>query len=198
VEPDRVVTSAGGVAGDVLLLSKPIAVEGTALLAREAAPALRGAGVSQQTIDRAAGLLLDPGISVVPEAEALCSAVAVHAMHDPTEGGLATGLAELAAASGLGLRVDERQIPLLPETETCCRALELDPLGLIASGSLLAALPDQEADHALRQLRTLGFAPTIIGALTPPDQGQVLLDSQGREQPLPRFPRDELARFFER
>lgn len=197
VEPGRVVTSAGARPGDALLLTKGIAVEGTALLAREAAEALAQAGVSRPAVQRAAELLVVPGISVAREAQALCQQVSVHAMHDPTEGGLATGLAELAAASGVGLRVERCRVPVLPETQEVCQALGLDPWGLIASGSVLAAVAPQEADHALAALRALGIAAEVIGAVTAPEAGLVLVEPDGGERPLPSFERDEVARFLE-
>ena len=62
-------------------------------------------------------------------------------MHDPTEGGLATGLWELAQAAHVGLCIDGDAIPILPECRTLCKALGLDPLGLIASGALVLACP---------------------------------------------------------
>ncbi len=54
-------------------------------------------------------------------------------MHDSTEGGLATGLSEVAAAADVGLIVEEERIPVFPECRTLCRHYGLDPLGLIAS-----------------------------------------------------------------
>jgi hydrogenase expression/formation protein HypE len=91
--------------GDHVLLTRGVAIEGTAILAREKFEGLRGK-VSADLLTRAAQLLVDPGISVV--AGALAAAEVgdvVHAMHDPTEGGLTSGLFELVAPFGLGLRV---------------------------------------------------------------------------------------------
>jgi len=197
VAPERVITSSGARPEDVILVTKALAVEGTALLAREAGEALQAAGVDPETVTRAAGFLYDPGISIAREAGVLCDTVTVHALHDPTEGGLATGLAELAAASGVGLRIERARIPILPETEQFCGALGLDPLGLIASGTLVAALPPFEAEHALSALHALGIPATIIGTATPPEQGLVLVAPDGSESPLPAFARDELARYWE-
>ena len=70
-------------------------------------------------------------------------------MHDPTEGGLATGLMELAEASGLGIEVSLESIPVLPETEAICRLLDLDPLGLIASGCLILTVPPSDTPRLL-------------------------------------------------
>ena len=77
---------------------------------------------------------------MVPEARAACGAARVHAMHDPTEGGVATACWELAQAADVGLRVDRERIPVLREGRVLCEAFGLDPLGTIASGSLLLAV----------------------------------------------------------
>src|SRR6266545_2762507 len=82
----------------------------------------------------------------VPLDRAACGAARVHAMHDPTEGGLATACWELAQAAGVGLRVDRERVPVLPEGRRLCEAFGLDPLGTIASGSLLLTVgPDRKS-----------------------------------------------------
>ena len=186
--------------GDHLLLTKGIAVEGTALLARDAAQALRSRGVSEESIEAAARLLDEPGISIVREAIAACQCEAgssrpVHALHDPTEGGLATALVELAQAAGLHVRLRRQDVPVLPETATVCAALELDPLGLLASGALLIAVDQQGCDAVCDAIRAEGIAVTCIGALAT-GGGDAIIDTRNAE-PLPRFDRDELARFLE-
>src|SRR2546426_1338001 len=114
VERDRLVRPDGGRPGDALLLTKGIAIEGTGLLAREAAGRLARLGVSQEDLPNAAGYILDPGITVLKEAMAVCDTVRVHAMHDPTEGGLATALYEMAEANDCGILVDEDAVDVLP------------------------------------------------------------------------------------
>src|SRR5262249_45193006 len=96
--PGQVLTTAGVQTGDRILITGGIAIEGTAALAAEAEQALRGAGFTGAELARAAALLERPGISVLRAARALVGAVAVHAMHDATEGGLATALREVAEA----------------------------------------------------------------------------------------------------
>jgi len=92
VQPDCLVTTGGARPGDALVLGGALAIEGTAVLAREAAPTLRARGVPADTLDRARALLDTPGISIVAMARAVCDAVRPHALHDTTEGGLATAL----------------------------------------------------------------------------------------------------------
>ena len=194
VAKDRVVLTSGAKAGDSIILTKGIAVEGTAILAREASEALSDAGVGEEVVQRAAALLFEPGISVRREAEIACAAGA-RSMHDPTEGGLATGLLEMASASGLGLRVDAARIPVLPECLEVCGALGLDPMGLIASGSLLGAIPPGRAAGLIDGLAGAGIEAWEIGRFAEPSAGLKLETASGVEE-LPRFDRDELARYF--
>ena len=195
VAKDRVVLTSGAKAGDSIVLTKGVAVEGTALLARAAAPALRDAGVSGDTIERARNMLFSPGISVVREAAIACDSVDVHAMHDPTEGGVATGLIEMATASGVGAAIKTGQLHVLPECAEFCSALGLDPLGLIASGSLLAAVAPCDARKLVDSLAREGIAAFEIGRITDAAKGLKLLAPSGARD-LPRFDRDELARYL--
>lgn len=179
---------------DALIVTKGIAVEGTAIIARERNEEL--AGLGESFLERCQGFLYDPGISVVRDAAIATGAGNVHAMHDPTEGGLATGLWELAEAAGVGLIVDESAIPILPETQTLCAQLGLDPLGLIASGTLLLAVAPEDTAPILNALAKAGIAATCIGVVAEREPGVVLQSATG-ERPLPRFERDEIARLFE-
>ena len=195
VAKDRVVLTSGARPGDSIVLTKGIAIEGTALLAREASDALRSAGVEADMVERARDFLFSPGISVVREASIACDTVDVHAMHDPTEGGLATGLVEIAKAAGVGLIVDADRIPTLPECDVFCRTLGLDPFGLIASGSLLAAVAPQDGPRLIEALAQQDIPAYEIGHITRPDEGLKLRTPEG-ERDLPTFERDELARFL--
>jgi hydrogenase maturation factor len=195
VAKDRVVLTAGVRPGDVIVLTKGIALEGTAILAREAGPALRKAGIAASTIRRAKGFLFAPGISVVKDAAVACRTVKVHAMHDPTEGGLATGLLEMAKAGNVGIELEKDAVPVLPECEVFCRALGLDPLGLIASGALLATVTPSDASRLKAALAREGIAAYEIGRVTEA-RGGVKMRTQGRLRPLPIFRREELARFL--
>ena len=190
------VRTSGAQPGDALLLAGEIAVEGTAILAGDHADALRGAGVSEEDIQAGAARLQSPGISVRPAATALCAAVEVHAMHDPTEGGLAAALHELAEAAGVGLSVDRDAVPVLPECRRICQALRLNPYALLASGALLAGLPTPQAPEAVAALRNNGLSAAVIGEVTPAPEGRrwTMGDNTSR---IPMVERDELARFLE-
>ncbi len=156
----------------------------------------RLAGLSESFLERCQSFLYDPGISVVRDAAVATAAGEVHAMHDPTEGGLATGLWELAAAAGVGLEVNEAAIPILPETQILCARLGLDPLGLIASGALLLAVGPGDVGAILAALGGANIAAARIGRVVEQERGIVLLSAASR-RPLPRFERDEITRLFE-
>ena len=191
VEKGKSVHSGGAQEGDSIVVTKGIALEGTSLLAQDAAEA----GVDTETVSRAAGLLLSPGISVVKDALTACATARVHSLHDPTEGGLATGLWEVAKASGAGLAVEEGSIPVLPECSEICDALGLSPLGLLASGALLITLPPEDVPKLMSALEREKIEAFEIGQITAPEEGVHIIRGHDLE-PLPSFERDELARFF--
>jgi hydrogenase maturation factor len=194
VDPEALVRPDGAQPGDVLLLTKGIAVEGTAIIAREKGAEL--GAVDRSLVARGREFLHKPGISVVRDASVATDAGEVHAMHDPTEGGLATGLLEMAQAAQVGLIVDQTAIPVFSETVALCEALDLDPLGLIASGALLLAVAPSDADTIRAALEAEGIAAACIGRVVGGEQG-VVLRSEDIERPLPQFERDEIARLFE-
>jgi hydrogenase maturation factor len=194
VDTRALVRPDGAQPGDVLLLTKGIAVEGTAIIAREKGDELDA--VDRSLVARGREFLHKPGISVVQDAAVATAAGDVHAMHDPTEGGLATGLLEMAQAGGVGLIVDEAAIPILPETAALCEVFALDPLGLIASGALLLAVAPVDADNIRAALEAEEIATACIGRVVAREPG-VVLRSGDVERPLPRFERDEIARLFE-
>ena len=194
VAPDQLVTSKGARVGDMILLTKAVAVEGTAIIAREKASELADE-YPEDFLSRCRNLLRDPGISVLPEARIAVRTAQVHAMHDPTEGGLATGLWELARASGVGLHIDRDAIPVLPETAALCARYDLNPLGVIASGSLLLALAPEDAPLVIAALDAAHIPATVIGKVILPEEGLILV-VDGVAQRLPRFEPDEIARLF--
>ncbi|MBM3474122.1 MAG: hydrogenase expression protein [Armatimonadetes bacterium] len=193
VAKERLILPTGLRPGQAIVMTKAIAVEGTSILAREAADRLREAGCTEDELAAGAARLRDPGISVVAEARLLASLDMVHAMHDPTEGGLATGLWEMAQAGGVGIDVCAGDIPIDPLCERFCNLLGLDPLGLIASGTLLAAVTD--ADAAVAACRDAGILCARIGTVTE-SAGSVRGQCGGRREPLPRFDQDEIARLL--
>lgn len=194
VAKDQLVVSAGARPGDALLLTKGVGIEATAIIAREKGDQLKGR-LSDQEIERARNFLRNPGISVVRDAAIATAAGEVHAMHDPTEGGLATGLHELAQAAGVGLALDRQAVPIDPLTETLCLAFDLDPLGVIASGALVLAVAPTDARAIVGALRKAGIAAAQIGEIWEPGRGVKM--RRGTELvDLPIFPQDEITKLF--
>ncbi|HEU4793875.1 MAG TPA: AIR synthase family protein [Nitrolancea sp.] len=182
--------------GDSVLLVQGIAIEGTALIAREfPEPLIERYG--EPFVERCRQFLYDPGISVVTAATVLQRALGrrLHALHDPTEGGLATGLRELGVAAGLGLTADWREIPYYPETNKICEAFGINALGLIASGALLAVVAPGAVGAALAALRNAGLSAARIGWMEENPEYVRIIDGC-LAIPLPTFPVDEFARLL--
>jgi hydrogenase expression/formation protein HypE len=196
VAKEGLVTTAGAQVGDAVVLTKGVPIEGAAIIAREKERELLARGVPAAMIRTARGFLHTPGISVRREAEIACRVARVHAMHDPTEGGIATALHELAAAANVGLRIQQEALAVLPEGGVLCAAFGLDPWGTIASGALLLALPDAEVGTLLNALAHEGIAARIIGHVVPAAQGVSLVAGR-EERHLPTFARDEITKIFE-
>jgi len=195
VDKDKLVTTGGAQVGDVVLLTKGVPLEGASIIARERGDEAVRRGVATDVVERARGFLRTPGISVVAEARAACGAARVHAMHDPTEGGLATACWEMAQAAGVGLRVDRERVPVLAEGRQLCEAFGLDPMGTIASGSLLMTVGAGDADVVAGACRAAGIDCAPIGRVTPASEG-VTLVSGGHPRPMPSFTQDEITRLF--
>jgi hydrogenase maturation factor len=180
-----------------------VAVEGTGLIAREFAERLLAAGMSASEIENCAGFL--DRIGILEEARIARSFSGVTAMHDVTEGGLATAVRELGAAGGRRLRLHLDRIPVFPETRRICEILGIDLLGLIGSGSLLIAVGPADAQALGEAITAAGVGVTDIGEVL----GEVLAEDPRdgrREEPvveafrngvpaiLPWFDRDEVSR----
>jgi len=185
-EDGRFVATGGARPGDAIVQAGPAPVEAAAVIAAEARDRLGSVDVA--TLARASGALRDPGISVV-EAALAAAALGATALHDPTEGGLATGLAELAEASGVRIVVDPERVLWFGPGCAVCRALGADPWGALASGALLAAFPPDRAAEACEALARRGIPAHMIGSAEP-GSGVALRDGSS----LPEFARDEVAR----
>jgi hydrogenase expression/formation protein HypE len=179
--------------GDQVILTKALAVEGTALLAQELGERLRAFGMGEREFEACRKLL--GRMSIVPEARIAAGFAGVRAMHDITEGGLATALRELAVACGQGIVVRCERVPLLPETRRLCALLGADPLGLIASGSLLICCRPDETEPLLLALDDESIAATVIGEVCERGGGVTALE-RGRPAPWPEFAADEAARLL--
>ena len=191
----KVVRTGGCRPGDVVLLVGSAGVEGTSIIAREMGEALLEQGWSEAEVEAAANYLYEPGISVLGPALAAAESGLVTAMHDPTEGGVATGLWELADASGCGLEVELAAVSVTPLSAAACAAFALDPLGTIASGGLLATASPEDVDALLGLWRGMGREGRVVGRVLEANEG-VYGMREGRREALPRFDADEIVKLW--
>jgi hydrogenase maturation factor len=197
VPRERLIVPTGARTGDAIILTKRLAVEATAILARERYLEL-AVGLSADYLERCKNFLHVPGISVAADARIAIAAGSVHAMHDPTEGGLATALNEMAVAAGVNFTIDGAVVPSYSETRTLCNRYGLDLWGVIASGSLLIAADVVDARHIVTALRDANIDATVIGRVTgKSDEPTVYVKQRDELRPIPRFVRDEIAQLFE-
>jgi len=194
VEPTRLVTPRGATPGDRILLTKGVPIEGTSILARELPERLRPA-LTEGEIQQARDFLFEPGIGVARDARIALAAGRVTAMHDPTEGGLATALWELAEASGHRLLVDPTAVPIPGLSARICETVGIDPLATIASGALLITAPAADAGPIRHALVGRGIPCSYIGEVMdgPPAVWQ---EKDAGIVPFARPARDELARVY--
>ncbi len=186
--PDGVVTTGGARVGDVIVQVGAAPVEGAAVLATELASRLRD--IDPVILEAALRAMDDPGVSVVAPALA-ATALGATSLHDPTEGGLAAALHELAASAGVAVRVDADAIQWFGPGLAVCRALGADPWATLASGALLAAFAPGLADRAVATLNSRGYPSAAIGSV---EGGHGVRDATGREVAYPE--RDEVARIL--
>lgn len=179
--------------GDRILLTKAVAVEGTAILAREFGRKLAALGMNAAEVQSCRDFL--DRISILPEAGIAAAVDGTSAMHDVTEGGIATALEELSAAGGFRLQVEADRIPVFPETRRLCRLLRIDHLGLIGSGSLLICCRPRAQVRLEAKLRQEGIRVTAIGEVGERGEG-VQAFKNHRPTRWPSFEVDEIARLF--
>ena len=184
----RSVASSGAAPGDVLVQIGPAPVEGAAVLASERRSALTA--LPDDLVEAAVGAADDPGICVV-DAALRASQLGATAMHDPTEGGLAAGLHELADASGVALHLTHAAVAWFAPGLAVCHELGVDPWAALASGCVLATFPPDRADAAVRDLQAASQPTAVLGEVV----AGVGVEVDGAALPVPD--RDELARLLE-
>ncbi len=184
--PDGIdVSGAGARPGDVILISGPVGDHGLAVLSRREGLEFDSEIVSDCT--PLAGMV-----------QALLAAVPdVHVLRDPTRGGLATALNEIARQSGVTIEIDESLVPVRESVAAACELLGLDPLYSANEGKMIVAVPESGAESALRALRSHGYGAeaTAVGGVLEESTGQVLLKTAlGTHRILDRHVGDQLPR----
>ncbi|WP_340681413.1 hydrogenase expression/formation protein HypE [Amycolatopsis coloradensis] len=157
-------SAAGGRPGDVVVLSGPIGLHGTAILsAREGLGFEAEIASDSRPLHRLVAAMLAAG------------GTGVHTLRDPTRGGLASALNELASASGTGIEITEADVPVPRPVAAACELLGLDPMHVANEGCLLGLLAPESARDVLRAMRALpeGVDATVIGEVTDGPAGRV-------------------------
>jgi len=185
------VRTSGARVNDAVVLTKGAGIEGTALIAREKRKELLRV-FDESFVNRAAKYLFDPGLSVVTEA-AIALKHGVTAMHDPTEGGVSMGINELASASGKSVELNLDSVLVRHETERICARYELDPLGLLGSGALLATFGYRDAENYVKAVKKQSIHAAIIGYIVPGKNKSTAV-SRGKVTSLSFSERDEILK----
>jgi hydrogenase expression/formation protein HypE len=186
---DDYVTAGGAKVGDTLILTKSAGIEGTAILASDREQHLRNILGSSMLAD---AKNFYKQISIVKDALTAYRTGGVHAMHDPTEGGIMGGIHEMADASQLGVKVFEERIGVEPETAKICRYFEIDPLQLIGSGALLISAEPEKTNEIINNLANEHIYADVIGEFNDNIDKRLLMKKDGNVQELQRPITDHL------
>lgn len=192
---NRYLTTAGVQRGDALILTKGAGIEGTAVLASDLHEEL-SKGISETTLQNAQGYI--EHISVVKEAMEAMRIGGVHAMHDPTEGGVLNGVWEMAQAAGKGVEIQRQDVRVSPETKEICRYLQIDPLTTLGSGALLIAAEPSRAKEITESLNQMGIEASVIGQFRSKEDGYWIKEKNGKRTALVPPEQDEIYRVLSR
>jgi hydrogenase maturation factor len=188
-EEGHYVTSSGAKPGDKLVLTKGAGIEGTAILAADRNALLKET-LSLKSLEKAEAFFEQ--ISVVNEAILAFGTGGVTAMHDPTEGGVAGGIHEMADASDVGVQVFEEKIPVASETLKICQFFEINPFYLISSGALLISANPSFVDKIVKVLQSHKIEASIIGEVLETAGSRILIRKNGTKTELARPVSDHL------
>lgn len=191
IEKDKFVTSSGAIPGDKIILTKGVAIEGTAILATEREEEFSNL-LDKDLIEKAKQYKWR--ISVVEDALTAVKVGGVTAMHDPTEGGVLGGLHEIADASKTGFAVQEEKIRKMisEETRKICELLQIDPLCLIGSGALLITAKPEKAQQIVDALNSKGISAEIIGHILDNPKRRIFFRKDGKMKKAQRPAQDAL------
>ncbi|HEX9614709.1 MAG TPA: hydrogenase expression/formation protein HypE [Bacteroidota bacterium] len=154
--------------GDAIIVSGPIGMHGIAVLS------------VREGLEFGTAILSDTAPLHTLVQAMLQTTREVYVLRDPTRGGVATSLNEIAESSGVGILLREEALPIPPEVKAACEILGLDPLYVANEGKLLAFVPDREVDHVLAAMHAhpLGRDAVVIGRVTDEHPGTVLMKTR--------------------
>ncbi|HDI74374.1 MAG: AIR synthase [Thermoprotei archaeon] len=195
VSKKRLVTATGAKPGDLVIATKSVGIEGTAIIAEDFEEDLRSRAIPVRIIERAKTFIED--ISIVKEAIAAIHTGGVTAAHDPTEGGFIGGLVELAKASNVMIEVHEDKIPVRSETKVICEALSIDPFKLISSGSLILTVKENMFESVMSAIRREGVDAYMVGRVVE-GSGVKFYRKSGSVEVYEEMIIDEITKLWER
>jgi thiamin-phosphate kinase len=184
----KFIRTSGAKPGDYIIVTKGAAIEGTAILATELHRQLEDK-IDRKTLEDAKQFIKKT--SVVEDALTAVEAGEVHAMHDATEGGIASGLQEIAWASDVGLIAYEEKIPISKETQAICSALDVDPLKTISSGALIITADPTNAQKIVKSLEKRKIRASIVGKIND-EEGIYIFRKNGARLDLSKPVKEEL------
>ena len=196
VEKEKLVLTSGAEPGDALILTKGIFIEGTSIIGREKEKDLMNKGFNRDFIEKCKNYLYNPGISVFKEALLANKHYKIKSMHDPTEGGVATGIAEMTIASNTGVTIEEEKIFILPEPKILSKIFNLNPYNTISSGSLLIAVDQKDSSDLIDLLRKNEINAEKIGEIVSKERGLKIREKDGKIKPLKYSETDEITKIF--
>jgi len=196
VEKDKLVLTSGAKVDDSIILTKGIFIEGTSIIAREKENILKDKDYSVEFIEKCKDYLYNPGISVFKEALLSNDNFKINSMHDPTEGGLFCGIAEMAIASNLGVLIESNKINVLPEPTELSKVFNLNPYNTISSGSLLISIKEEFAADLINLLTKNGIYSELIGNFTSKEEKYLLIDDNNKKTPMSYTETDEITKLF--
>ncbi len=196
VEKNKLVLTSGVEPGDALILTKGIFIEGTSIIGREKENELVQKGFNQVFIEKCKNYLYNPGISVFKEALLANEHFKIKAMHDPTEGGIYTAIAEMTIASNTGVEIEEGKVFILPEAKILSETFNLNPYNTISSGSLLIAIDNEYYLELLDLLINNKIKAEKIGEFVSKKNGLKIKEKDGKLKPLNYSETDEITKIL--
>jgi hydrogenase expression/formation protein HypE len=191
IRENRYVSCRDVKAGAKIILTKSAGIEGTAILASDHKEYVCQK-LGSEFIEKI-NTYFDQ-LSIMNEALIAFRHGGVQAMHDPTEGGIANALHEVADASHTGFIVSEKQIPVSLETRQLCELFKLNALKLISSGALLIFVDETQSHAVVNQLQCQHIDATIIGEVVDDPKIRLIQRENGVHEALKRPETDELWR----
>ena len=196
VEKDKLILTSGAEPGDALILTKGIFIEGTSIIGREKENELRAQDFDHDFIEKCKNYLYNPGISVLDEALLANKHFQIKSCHDPTEGGIYTGIAEMTIASNTGVMIEVDKINILTEPKILSKIFNLNVYNTLSSGTLLIAVNQEDSSDLIEILRKNKISAEKIGEFTTKDKGLIIKKKNGENEPLEYSETDEITKLF--